>query len=497
MSLEGRKSLEPWMPDTIEYYPYQIDGIRRMVGMQNFLLADEMGLGKSLQSLTVAAADVIRGWVERIIIVAPVSLKGNWAEEITTFTRFPFLILGQEEIEGQPGKFKKLGPAARSKQLLQFDDITGPKILIVNYEQVGAHLGELNDRNFDVAIFDEAHYMKNHKAKRTKNCLKLKSRRSFLLTGTPLLNHVNELWPLLHRISPVEYPRYWPFAQYYCVWGGYKDKQIVGVKHEAELNRRLQSVMVRRLKKDVLDLPEIQRVSRKVDLTPEQRRIYDHAVENLEVEMSDLDDPAELENALVKFLRLKEICGTSWKFNGEDHSSKLDLAIPDALELLDNQHKIVVFTQFRPMLERYCVRLDQAAPNCNIWEIHGDIPPPERVPIVKAWAADPNPAVIVCSLKAGGFGLNMTAARHMQFLDKLFVPGLNKQAIDRCHRIGADLSQPVTVLDYFARNTVESRVEQILKAKEKVFANIVEVADFQRKLMKMLVDDMKEGSQTA
>ena len=497
MSLEGRKSLEPWVLDTIEYYPYQIEGIRKMVGMQNFLLADEMGLGKSLQALTVAAADVIRGWVERIIIVAPVSLKGNWADEIITFTRFPYIILGQEEYENQPGKFKKLNKAARSKQLLQFDDIKGPKILIVNYEQVKPHLDELNDRNFDVAIFDEAHYMKNYKAQRTKACLALRSRRSFLLTGTPLLNHVNELWPLLHRIARDEYPRYWPFVTRFCVFGGYKDKEIVGVKREQELNRRLGSVMVRRLKKDVLDLPEVQRVSRKVDLSPEQRRIYDHAVENLEVEMADLDDPAELENALVKFLRLKEICGTSWKFNGEDHSSKLDLAIPDALELLDNGHKVIVFTQFRPMLERYCVRLDEAAPSCNIWEIHGDIAPPERVPIVHAWRDDPNPAVIVCSLKAGGVGLNMTAARHLQFLDKLFVPGLNKQAIDRAHRIGSDVTQPVTVLDYYARNTVESRVEQILKTKEKVFEDIVEVADFNRKLMKMLIDDFKQGTATA
>src|SRR5690606_9626370 len=111
-------------------------------------------------------------------------------------------------------------PKERREQLAEYRKATGPRILIVNYEQVVSHLTELKAIHFDTAIFDEAHYLKNPKAKRTEACLELYSRRSFLLTGTPMLNHVNELWALLHRIDPLQYPKYHRFVNRYCVYGG-------------------------------------------------------------------------------------------------------------------------------------------------------------------------------------------------------------------------------------------------------------------------------------
>lgn len=473
----GRKSLEPWIFDSVLYYPHQIDGIRELCKRRSFLLADDMGLGKSLQALTVFAVDVVRGWASTMLVVCPVTLKGNWADEIQRFTRFPFVVL-----DGTP--------VQRSKQLVQFAEIEGPKILIVNYEQVVAHQAELNTFHFDVACFDEAHYLKNHKAKRTQASLSVNSRRSFMLTGTPMLNHVNELWSLLHRISPNEYPKYWSFLNRYAVFGGYKDKQIVGVKNEKELTERLQRVMLRRLKKDVLNLPEVQIIERRVDLAPEARALYDEVLNEMRVSRPEDMDDEDIENALTKFLRLKEICGTTKKFNGVDISSKLDLAVSDAIEILGNGHKLVVFTQFREVQECYATRLDKEAPEFDIWTLNGDVQKSDRVPIVREWANDPKPGVIVCMLQVAGIGLNMTAARHAQFLDKLFVPGLNQQAIDRLHRIGQDETQPVQVFEYICRNTIENRVNQILRVKSKLFGEIVESdPGWKRKLLKAIMED--------
>ncbi len=478
----ARGSLAPWLKDEIEFYPHQIEGVRKLARMRSFILADDMGLGKTLQSLAVFSVDVKMGWSKTCVVVAPVSLKGNWAEEIETFTGYAYVVL-----DGPPKK--------RNEQMEAFIALDGPKILVMNYEQVGAHLKQLNSVMFDVAVFDEAHYLKNPKSQRTKNCQALFSRRTFLLTGTPMLNQANELWVLLNRIDPDAYPSYWSFVNRYCVFGGFKDKQIIGIKNEKELTDRVQRVMLRRMKKDVLDLPDVQIIVRRVDLTPKQRTVYDQVDQELKLETIDKDDPQDIENALTKFLRLKQICGTTLPFTGEDESGKLDLAIEDDLELLLNGHKIVVFTQFREVQAAYVQRLREATkkwPNGGvpIYQLHGDVKKELRVPLVKEWGSNEGPAVMVAMLQVAGVGLNMTQARHGSFLDELFVPGLNQQAIDRLNRIGASTTQAIQIRKYIARNTIDSRIQSILKVKKKLFGDIIEAdPDWKRKVLKAITED--------
>lgn len=473
----GRGSLAPWIKDEVEFYPHQLEGIRKLARWRSFILADDMGLGKTLQALVVFAIDVVMGWSQTCIVVCPVSLKANWAEEMEVFTGFTYIIL-----EGSPSK--------RNEQLIAFMAIEGPKILVCNYEQIGGHLATLNKIMFDIAIFDEAHYLKNHKSQRTKACQQLYSRRSFLLTGTPMLNQANELWTLLNRIDPDAYPRYWSFVNRYCVFGGFKDKQIIGVKNEKELTERVQGVMLRRMKKDVLDLPDVQKIYRRVDLLPEQRKLYDMVAEEYRLQTVDYEDPQDIDNALTKFLRLKQICGTTLPFTGEDHSGKLDLAVDDDLEILLNGHKIVVFTQFRDVQAAYVARMHKAAPSVPIFQLHGDVPKESRVGVVKQWSNTKGPAVICCMLQVAGVGLNMTAARHASFLDELFVPGLNQQAIDRLNRIGASTTQAIQVRIYLVRNTIESRIQTILKVKSKLFGEIIDTdPDWKRKILKLIRED--------
>lgn len=479
--VKPRKSLEPWIKDEVNYYPHQIEGIRKLARRRSFLLADDMGLGKSLQALTIFAMDVVQGYGETAIVVAPVTLKGNWSDEIEKFSRFHFLPLVGS-------------PAVRKKLLQDFAAVQGPKILIVNYEQVGGHLEQLNAMRFDVAIFDEAHTIKNPKAQRTKACLALYSRRSFMLSGTPMLNHIHELWPILNRIAPDQYPKYWSFLNRYAVFGGYKDKQIVGAKNVAEITERLNSVMLRRLKADVLDLPDVQMIERRVDLLPEQIKLYEEVVNEMRLTNADGDEQ-DVENALTKFLRLKQICGTTLPFTGVDNSSKLDLAIADDLEILDAGERIVVFTQFRDVQAAYVARLAKASPDVPIFQLHGGVPQADRQNIVKTWGQTIRPGVIVCMLQVAGVGLNMTQARHGSFIDKLFVPGLNKQAIDRLHRIGQSETQPVQIREYLCRNTIESRVNQILRTKSKLFGEIVETdVNWKRELLKELVAKESKAS---
>lgn len=469
----GGEVVEKLRP-TVEFYKHQAEGVRFILRSGNVLLADEMGLGKSLQALAVAAIDFQRGTAKRVLIVAPATVKGNWAEEIKRHTTFTCHVLSGS-------------PKQRAKQLEEFS----ADVLIVNYEQVISGWEALNGLGPDIIIYDEAHAIKNRTSKRTKACMKLEARRQICVTGSPLLNHVDDLWTLLHRLDPDAWPNYWRFRNRYCVFGGYMGKAIVGVKHEQELHEALSSIMLRRLKAEVLDLPEKQVVRSWVDLEPVQRTLYDEALKEQQITIPGDPNPMQIENALTKFLRLKEICGSAGTIEGyDDISAKLDRAVETIQEIIDSGEPVVVFTQFRKILAFLNDRLERAG--VETFQLHGDIKQSERVPTINSWtgaAGAGEPGAILAMFQVGGVGLNMTAASKIILVDKLFVPKLNDQAIDRVHRIGVDLTKPVQIIELICRKTVEQRVEKILDRKERVFGAVVEGDQeaFKRELVRSML----------
>lgn len=473
-----RGSLEPWLHDWIEFYQHQVDGVRELARRRSFILADDMGLGKSLEALTVFAVDVIRDWAKTMIIVCPPTLKGNWADEIKKFTTFQYVV-----VDGTP--------AERIYQFGQYMLLTGPKILIIGYEQAYINKPELDAFAFDIAVYDEAHYIKNPMAQRTKAVLDIRSRRSFMLTGTPMENRVDELWCLLHRVDPDRYGSFSRFRNRYAVFGGYNGRQVTGVKNEKELTNKVNSVMLRRLKKDVLDLPDVQYLPRKVDLHEEQRKYYREIDEDLRINWHDTDEPEDIEYSFVKVLRLRQVCGTLLPFSGEDVSAKLDLAVADDEELLRLGEKIVVFTQFRDVQSCYLNRIkDLGVP---IFTINGDTPAMDRPEVAKRWGKVDGPAVFCAMQQVAYAGLNLTAAKQGSFLDSHYNPQKNQQAVDRLHRIGADLEQPVQIRRYISRNTVEIRVEAINNIKKKLFQQIVNSGDdWKKKLLAMLLEESED-----
>jgi SNF2 family DNA or RNA helicase len=201
--------------------------------------------------------------------------------------------------------------------------------------------------------------------------------------------------------------------------------------------------------------------------------------------------PMEIENALTKFLRLKQVCGTPAALEFEDgtkykdESAKLDRAEEMCEEIVTEQGEhVVVFTQFRSVQRCFAERLEKRG--IKHYQLHGDIEMSERVPIVKKWGKG-EPAVIICMLQVAGVGLNMTAANKLIFLDKLFVPKLNEQAEDRIHRIGASTTQPVQIYELQMRKTIEQRVESILKTKRQLFDDVVETDSWKKKLYAALM----------
>lgn len=446
-----------------------------------------MGLGKSLQALTIFCIDAKKGLGETLLIVCPVSLRANWAEELEKFTRLPYTLLGEEPDPFHRDRTRKIAsPAKREAQLLDFLSGSGVRVLVVNYEQLTSKTyADLFARvTFDTAIYDEAHYIKNPTSARAKASFKVRSTRSFMLTGTPMLNGVHELWSLFHKVDPVRWPKYWTFVGRYCVMGGYKNKEIVATKNSTELIAALQQVMIRRVKKDVLTLPIPNYVQMKVGLNPTQQSMYDKAVSELTVE-----EVTKIANPAILMLRLKQICNTPYSVDPSlpDASEKLDLMVDIAEEVVDKKEKLVIFTQFRGTLACIVNRLGRG--RVPLFELHGDVPAHERVAVVNEWSRTDGPAVLACMTQVAGVGLNMTAAKTCIFVDKLFVPGLNQQAVDRLHRIGASTTQPIQVFELICRGTVEDRIERILRTKSKIFDEVVEGSD---KLARLIREALKE-----
>lgn len=467
-----RKSLEPWLRDDVIFRDYQVDGVRFMIQRPSPLQCDEMGLGKSLQAIATFAADVKMGWGDTMIIVAPVTLKANWANEFRKFTRIPYTILGEEM---RDGKRRKLTKDERDMQIVFFAGGQGPRALIVNYEQVVSHLDMLNAVGFHLAVFDEAQYLGNHESQRTMACLALRAKRYVPMTGTPVTKNVHNLWALLRMTWPGT-PNYYTFMNRHAVYGGFKKREITGLKRKEEIHEILGIVMIRRLQQDVLDLKEPNIMQRWVELTDVQRKLYEEVEKEMQMTIDPNEPPEEYDNHLFKNLRLRQLCGTTYEFNGEDHSNKLTAAIEDTLEIVGNGHRLVVFTQFRSMIGRYVERLKQAAPDIPIWQLHGDIDPSERFNIVDQWSNSSKPGVVVCAIQVTAFGLNMVAGRHGMFLDKTVIPAVNRQAIARLNRIGQDETQAVTIIEYITEGTVEVRVEEICDIKNDTANELIEEA---------------------
>ena len=458
-----RKNL-PMIHDDTDYYQHQVDGVRWGARKPSFINADEMGLGKSLQAATVAAVDFNRGQAKSVLIVVPAFLRYNWMEELEKHTHYKVMVLAGT-------------PLYRHAAVENFDS-SGFDVMIVSYDTLVNDQTYINKIKWDIVIVDEAHYIKNPSSKRSKAVRTIPRRRGFALTGSPMLNRPDELWALLNFVDPHRFSNRWQFRNRFCVMGGFKMKEIVGVKNKGELKGILDEYMIRRLKKDCLDLPDKQIIRLKVEMHPEQEKIYKKVETELLLEVPDDPDPLQIENILVKMLRLKQICGTPATFGLPDNSYKLDKVIEMCQEFTDpdqdDHGPVVVWTQFRDVMKVTASRLGDAGIPC--WQLHGDVKQEDRMAIINLWSqtkGTKQPGVLLIMLQMG-VGLNLVAADKAIFIDSLYVPKLNEQAEDRIHRIGASTTKPVQIFYLITRGSVEERIEQILRSKRKLFNELIE-----------------------
>jgi SNF2 family DNA or RNA helicase len=437
--------------DTVTLYPYQQEAVERMIASESFLLADEMGLGKTVCALWEIRERGRTQGVNRVLVVCPKSVISVWQDHIEWLLPKAEVYSSAQEMARRP-----LG------QHIQF--------VVTNYEQVRINNSAYLKVFWDYVISDEAHYLKNRKALRTRATKRLRAKYKRALSGTPMVNRPDELWSILNWLYPSKFKSYWRYFEYFVRYvqlvgphGSYK--KIVGPKNTSELKEILEPFMLRRLKRDVLkELPEKYYTHLKVEMSPQQRRAYEEMrKESLAWVGAHEDEPVPAPMVVARLTRLRQFAAA---YAFRDDEGNMRMAEPscklDALmELLeDTEEPIVVYSQFKQMIKMAERRLDAA--KVPYVSLTGDTPNADRGRLVERFQSG-KARVFLGTTKAGGVGITLHRASTVVFLDRSWSPADNLQAEDRLHRIGQKNAVQVIIIQSDAQ--VDKDVEKKLDLK--------------------------------
>ncbi|HEU0084362.1 MAG TPA: DEAD/DEAH box helicase, partial [Bradyrhizobium sp.] len=418
------------------------------------VLADDMGLGKTVQILALLALEKSRGnLVEPALVIAPTSLMTNWFNEAQKFA--PEL------------KLLVLHGADRKEK---FNSIAAHDVVLTTYPLIARDKDVLLARDWHIAVLDEAQTVKNPDAATSRLLRDLKARHRFCLTGTPMENHLGELWSIMSFANPGYLGDKAAFARQ---WRSPIEKRA-DTARAAVLARRVKPFLLRRTKTEVAaELPPKTEILETIVLEENQRDLYD----SIRLSMSAKVRKAIAARGLAKshiivleaLLRLRQVCcdPALLKFDDgvERRSAKLDRLMEMVIELLSEGRKIIVFSQFTSMLALIRTRLDAERIRYSV--LTGEtVDRKTAIETFQRGATD----VFLVSLKAGGVGLNLTAADTVIIYDPWWNPAVEQQAIDRAHRIGQD--KAVFVYRLVAAGTVEEKMDE-LKARKRALADSV------------------------
>ena len=469
---------EPLIPESFEYKtePYEHQKVSLEYGMKynRWFLGDEQGLGKTKQAIDIAIARKLKYGYKHCLIVCGVNtLKWNWVNEILTHSNELAFILGQKARRDGKIVIGSTKDKLADLQLIEKDsDNIQPYFIITNVEsfrdeKIANTIKTLCDKKIiNMCVADEMHKMKNPTSQQTKGFLKCLPECRIGMTGTPLMNNPLDLYVILRWLG-YETHAFYSFKQHYCVMGGYGGYEIIGYRNMQELTAKVKDIMLRRLKTDVLDLPEKIYVDEYVDMTPKQAVIYK------EVECSvkaNIDLIKSNNNPLSQLIRLRQATGYTGILSSEvQESAKLDRMEELVEEVIENGRKCLIFSNWTQMTDAIFNRLYD---NYAVMQITGETPDNLRQQIVTAFQETDTCKVLIGTIGAMGTGLTLTAATTIIFVDEPWNKALFDQAVDRAHRIGT--TSNITIYSLMCKDTIDERIHQIIYKKGEMSDAIID-----------------------
>lgn len=462
-------------PEGLDYLPYQKAGIHISLPRPAVLLADEMGLGKTIQVIGIVNCDET---LRNILVICPASLKLNWRKELTKWLIRDYTICIAEGSSCHVG--------------WKTDEAHG-SITIVNYDILQRHKEKLRAFQWDAVFVDEAHYLKNPKALRTQVVFGIEPRpragvagvpgitakRKGALTGTPIPSRPIEGWGLFHWLDPVTFSSFWQYTKRYCAAenNGY-GYDMKGASNLGELQDKLRSsIMIRRLKKDVLkDLPPKRRQVVEFEDTSGLVEEENRECEAREERLKSLRVAAELAKA-SEYLSdyeaaveaLRAAASTAFTELSKLRHATAMATVPHALKhiedaLSEEGHKVVIFAHHEDVVDALLGWLKENG--MQPVAITGKTPTCNRQSIVEEFQGNSACRAFVGNIQAAGVGLTLTSSDHVIFVELDWVPGNMTQAEDRCHRIGQLNS--VLVQHLVIDGSMAARMAKVLVEKQTV-----------------------------
>lgn len=447
--------------------PYQQVGVRWLHFLSSLglgaCLADDMGLGKTVQVLALLAAlKEEKAETRNTLLVTPASVLANWAAEIARFAP------GLCTFVAHPSAVPPAGLKAIDPERLAATDI-----VLTTYGTV-RRLPWIGATGWDLVVLDEAQAIKNPAAQQSRAVKALRSRGRIVLTGTPVENRLGDLWSIFDFVNPGLLGSARQFTE--------MTKRLAERPHHAfgPLRDLVRPYILRRLKTDprvISDLPEKTEVTAYCLLSRVQAALYEQAVRDLERRLDTQTEAIERRGlVLASLLRLKQICNHPSHWLGDQAWSPGDSGKWARLaEIVDTvaarQEKLLVFTQFREMTGPLSAYLEQLWGRPGL-VLHGGTPVRARRRLVERFQEDEQVPFFVLSLKAGGTGLNLTAASHVVHVDRWWNPAVEDQATDRAFRIGQ--TRNVLVHKFVCRGTVEERIDELIASKRGLAKDVLE-----------------------
>lgn len=416
------------------------------------LLADDMGLGKTLQAIALLAS---RSGTRPHLVVCPTSVVGNWARELERFAPDLQVVRHHGPSRDTTGVFPECAVVITSYSLLLRDvDILSPL-------------------DWDVIVLDEAQQIKNQSSQTAKAARRLPATTRVALTGTPMENRLSELWSIMDFVNPGILGSFSRFNKRFA--------EPIENRHDARVTARLRKIvspyLLRRLKSEVAtDLPAKQESIVACTLTAEQAKLYKDAVS--EWMNHGFGSGIARHGRILKLLtQLKQICNHPAQYHRTSESlagrsGKLSRATEMLSEAVNEGHQSLVFTQYKAMGDLLVSHLSAELDLAEVPFLHGGVSGPRRDAMVAEFQSGGKPPpIMIVSLKAGGTGLNLTAATHVLHYDRWWNPAVEDQATDRAHRIGQ--TRPVDVYKLVTGGTLEERIADLLERKRSLVESIV------------------------
>ncbi|MEI6054460.1 MAG: DEAD/DEAH box helicase [Lentisphaerota bacterium] len=434
---------------------YQLEAVkwmRKMISNScNTILADEMGLGKTIQTLALIQSMIHENPASTpILIVCPTSLVHNWEAEAKKFT--PSL------------KMLLVGGGDREQLISVLSKYT---IVITSYAVIKRDIELYKDIEFELLVLDEAQHIKNSDTLNARVCKQINARHKLVLTGTPLENSPEDIWSIFDFLNSGTLGSKEAFRHHYFKIENDREKQN-------ELSARIQPFILRRKKIDVEQLPEKTEQILYCEMSEGQRKVYNDILYKGRLECdSFLQGKSTRFNVLSSLLRLRQLCChpkllPDFTNQGNIESAKTELLHELIWEIIDSEHRTLVFSQFTSLLsiiKNWCK--EQKIP---FEYLDGNTK--DRMERVNHFNKNKHIDLFLLSLKAGGVGLNLTGADTVIIYDPWWNPSVEAQATDRTHRIGQ--KNPITTIKLVVKDSIEEKILELQKRKQNLFNGIVE-----------------------